>query len=187
MSVLLAVSMLILQGVFVTVFDFTEIEQVEAWTITDDGVMGGVSQGNWYQEDDYVVFDGNVSLDNNGGFSSVRIGFRPVDLSEYDGMALRVRGDGQQYAFGYRDMNNRYDYRLNFETIVSEDGEWEMIYIPFDSVIAKWFGREVPTAAPLDTSQIRGMTLIISDNQEGPFRLEIDSLSLYTETPEHEA
>lgn len=181
MSVLLAMSALVLQGMLVTAFDFSDSEQVEAWGIIDDGVMGGVSQGYWYQEDEYVVFEGNVSLENNGGFSSVRVGFRPVDLSDHDGVVLQVRGDGQQYAFGLSDMASRYDYRLTFETAVSTDDEWETIYIPFDSVIANWFGRQLPTADPLDTSQIRGMNLIISDKQEGPFRLEIASISLYTE------
>lgn len=181
MSVLLAVSALVLQGVLVMAFDFSDSAQVEAWGIIDDGVMGGVSQGYWYQEDDYVVFEGNVSLENNGGFSSVRVGLRPVDLSAFDGVALQVRGDGQKYAFGLRDTASRYDYRATFETTVSADAEWETIYIPFDSLIANWFGRQLPTAAPLDTAQIRGMNLIISDKQEGPFRLEIASISLYTE------
>ena len=181
MSVLLAVTALILQGMFVTAFDFSEVEQVEYWTIVDDGVMGGISQGNWYQEDDHAVFEGNVSLDNNGGFSSVRIGFRPVDLSEFDGIALKVRGDGQKYAFGFRDMNSRYEHRMTFETTLGEEDEWEFIFIPFDNLTTTSFGREVPNAAPLDPSLIRGMTLIISDKQEGSFRLEIDSISLYTE------
>lgn len=115
MSLMLAVSALILQGMLVTVFDFDKIDHVKAWEVTNDGVMGGISQGTWYQEDDYVVFEGDVSLENNGGFSSVRVGFRPVDLSAYDGIVLRVRGDGQKYAFGLSDSNSRYQYRLTLQ------------------------------------------------------------------------
>lgn len=185
MSILLVASAMILQGMLVTAFDFSESRQVDAWVIIDDGVMGGVSQGNWYQEDDeYAVFEGEVSLDNNGGFSSVRVGFRPVDLSAYDGVALQVRGDGQQYALGLSDMNSRLDYRLRFETARSTDDEWETIYIPFDDLIATRFGRQFPDADPLNTSQVRGMNLIISDKQEGSFRLEIANISLYTEVTE---
>ncbi|MEM6281256.1 MAG: CIA30 family protein, partial [Chloroflexota bacterium] len=103
MNILWALGTLILQTTSLVVFDFSEAEQVEVWTIVNDGVMGGISEGAWYQEDDYAVFEGNVSLENNGGFSSVRIGFRGVDISDYDGIALEVRGDGQQYAFGMRD------------------------------------------------------------------------------------
>jgi len=184
MSIILSVSTLILQGMFVTMFDFNEIDQVEAWVVTNDGVMGGISQGTWYQEDDYVVFEGDVSLENNGGFSSVRVGFHPVDLSAYDGIALRVRGDGQNYAFGLSDSNSQYQYRLTFDTTVSEEGEWLTIYIPFDMVTAKRFGRDVPMADPLNISRIQGMNLIISDKQEGPFRLEIESIALYSEATE---
>lgn len=182
MSILLTAGIVILQATMVLIFDFSDLEYVEAWTIVDDGVMGGLSRGNWYQEDDeFAVFEGDVSLENNGGFSSVRVGFRPVDVSEFEGVALQVRGDGQKYAFGLRDMVNRHDYRLPFETTVSADGEWETIYIPFDDLVATWRGRELPDADPLDTSLLRGMTLIISDKQEGEFRLEIASISLYTE------
>lgn len=175
-----------LQVMTVTIFDFSDIEHVNAWGIIDDGVMGGVSQGYWYQEDEYGVFEGNVSLDNNGGFSSLRIGFAPVDFSEFDGIELTVRGDGQKYAFGLRDRDffRSYDYRLTFETTESTDGEWETIYIPFDDVVAMSFGRVVPNAEPLNTSRVRGMTLIISDKQEGAFRLEIASIGLYAETEE---
>lgn len=188
---LLVISALVVQAMLTIVFDFSESEQVDAWTIVDDGVMGGISQGNWYQEDDYVVFEGNVSLENNGGFSSVRVGFRPADLSAHDGIALKVRGDGQTYAFGLRDMNNRYDYRLTFETTPFEeildesdnaDEAWETIYIPFEDLVANFFGQQVPSAAPFDASRARGMTLIISDKQEGEFRLEIASIALYTES-----
>lgn len=178
-----------LQVMTVTVFDFSKLEHVEAWTIVDDGVMGGVSQGSWYQEDDYAVFEGDISLENNGGFSSLRIGFSPVDLSAFDGIELTVRGDGQTYAFGLRDRDffNAYDYRLSFETdeaetIHSTDEDWQTIYIPFEDVVATSFGREVPDAAPLNTSRVRGMTLIISDKQEGTFRLEIAGVALYTES-----
>lgn len=185
MSVLLMMSA-ILSGALIMVFDFSDIEQVEAWEIVNDGVMGGISEGQWYQEDDYVVFDGNISLENNGGFSSVRVWFQPVDLSEYDGVALRVRGDGQRYAFGFRDTHTRYQHRLTFETTVNEDEDWEIIYIPFDSLIATSFGRQMLTADPLDTSQVRGMNFIISDSQEGAFRLEVASISLYVAETEEE-
>ncbi|MEO0565649.1 MAG: CIA30 family protein [Chloroflexota bacterium] len=186
MNILWALGVLMLQTTSLVVFDFSEAEQVEVWTIVNDGVMGGISEGVWYQEDDYAVFEGNVSLENNGGFSSVRIGFRAADLSDYDGIELQVRGDGQQYAFGLRDMNSRYDYRFSFEAPVSEDDEWYTIYIPFDETTATFFGQEYPSAPTFDASLARGMNIIISDGQEGEFRLEIASIGLYAETEDEE-
>ena len=45
------------------------------WRITDDRVMGGRSQGKFeITKQDTMRFSGNLSLENNGGFSSVRSG-----------------------------------------------------------------------------------------------------------------
>ncbi|MEO0564846.1 MAG: CIA30 family protein [Chloroflexota bacterium] len=188
MNAVLAFTTFILQATLVTVFDFSETEAIDAWTVVNDGVMGGVSEGLWYQEDDYAVFEGEISLDNNGGFSSVRLGFRAVDLSGYDGFALTVRGDGQQYAFGIRDVASRYDHRLTFETTavgaeadLDDPATWETIYIPFDDLTPTFFGRENLSAAPLETRGVRGLNLIISDEQVGAFRIEIASIALYSE------
>lgn len=171
---------IVLQAILVTVFDFSELDAVGAWQIVNDDVMGGVSQADWFQEDEYVVFTGDVSLENNGGFASVRVGFRPSDISDYDGVALKVRGDGQTYAFGLRD-RSRFEHRLQFETTLSDADEWETIFIPFEDLTATWFGRDVPNANPYDPSAARGMTLIISDGYEGEFRIEIESIALYQE------
>jgi NADH dehydrogenase [ubiquinone] 1 alpha subcomplex assembly factor 1 len=183
MRTLLALAIMVFQGATttVTVFDFSDVEQVDTWFITDDGVMGGVSQGTWYPEDDYAVFEGEVSLENNGGFSSVRVEFRPVNLSEFDGIELKVRGDGQLYSFNLRDVHSWNSHRLTVEAPVSEDGEWHTIRVPFDELTPTRFGRVISTAPDLDQSRVRSMSILISDYQEGPFRLEIASIALYAE------
>jgi len=192
MAFLLVGLAMVAQVAVLTVFDFDDLDSVRAWTITNDDVMGGISQSDWYQEDDYVVFEGDVSLENNGGFASVRVWFRPVNLSEYDGIVLQVRGDGHTYAFGLRDMTSRYDYRVRFETTdfyaIDEDDvnddeveEWETIYIPFDNTLATFFGNEFPSVGQVNSEGVRGMNIIISDGYEGEFRLEIRSIGLYVE------
>ena len=92
-----------------------------------------------------------------------------------------MRGDGQTYAFGLRDMNSRYDYRYRFETEVIEGDTWQTVYISFEELVATYFGQEYANAAPFDPSITRGMNLIISDKQEGAFRLEIGEMALYRE------
>ena len=43
------------------------------WTIVNDGVMGGVSDGRFrITADQTMEFFGTLSLENNGGFASVR-------------------------------------------------------------------------------------------------------------------
>jgi len=47
---------------------------------------------------------GNITSANNGGFASVRTkNFEPkMDLRGYDGMKIKLRGDGQRYKFMLR-------------------------------------------------------------------------------------
>ncbi len=161
-------------------FDFSNPDHAEWWAITDDGVMGGVSQGQWDTNEAFSVFSGNVSLDNNGGFSSVRAQFSPVDFSTADGIQLMVRGDGQKYSFNLRDVHSWISYRITFETEVMEDeDEWQRILIPFEELAATRFGNPVPTANEIDLTNVWSMSILISDEQEGEFRLELSDLSLY--------
>lgn len=51
--------------------DMTAQEESEYWQAINDNVMGGVSQGNIHFSDNYAVFSGEISLENNGGFTSV--------------------------------------------------------------------------------------------------------------------
>ena len=52
--------------------DFGKIKDSKRWNIINDGVMGGLSEGKTWTTDDSVTFQGTVSLENNGGFSSYR-------------------------------------------------------------------------------------------------------------------
>ncbi len=50
-------------------FDFNSTTNINKWRIIDDGVMGGISSGNFkIDSDGNGVFYGTVSLENNGGF-----------------------------------------------------------------------------------------------------------------------
>ena len=80
-----------------TIIDFSRGDVI--WPHINDGVMGGVSSGAMSAADGYATFRGTVSFDNNGGFSSVRSPAVVRDLSPFDGLVLRVRGDGKRYGF----------------------------------------------------------------------------------------
>jgi NADH dehydrogenase [ubiquinone] 1 alpha subcomplex assembly factor 1 len=54
-------------------FDFNDPEAVHGWHAIDDRVMGGVSRSRLRHDPaGHAVFEGEVSLDRNGGFASVR-------------------------------------------------------------------------------------------------------------------
>ena len=154
------------------IVDFAQPEEVR-WTIVNDGVMGGLSSSDLELTDSgTALFSGFVSLDNNGGFASIRGTFQSMDLSEYEGVKLRVRGDGRVYQLRFR-MDDGVDgvaYMAEFET---RQGEWMEHEIPFESFMPRFRGRVPRGSGPLDPSQIRQVGFLIGDKKEGPFQLEI--------------
>ena len=85
------------------IFDFRGARQIEQWVAVNDTVMGGVSTGQSQVTDQGVlVFFGAVSLENNGGFASIRSRPAEIDLAEFDGLMIRVRGAGPRYGFNVR-------------------------------------------------------------------------------------
>ena len=82
------------------IFDFQKPNALAAWQTVNDGVMGGVSEGNVrITKDKTLEFFGNLSLENNGGFASTRTRAGKLDLSQYDALVFKVRGDGRTYYF----------------------------------------------------------------------------------------
>ena len=79
-------------------FDFTHEDAIGAWVSVNDVVMGGVSNGRLEATGNgTVAFTGFVSLEQGGGFASVRSRPQEHDLGGKSGLQLRVRGDGQRY------------------------------------------------------------------------------------------
>jgi len=155
-----------------TVVDFAEPEAAR-WTLVNDGVMGGRSRSDVeLTGNDTALFSGFLSLENNGGFASVRGRFPTLDLSAYGGVTLRVRGDGRTYQLRFH-MNGSSDgvaYGSEFQT---KAGEWMEVSIPFTRFQPTWRGFRPPGAGPLDPSRIQQITFLIGDKIEAPFQLEI--------------
>jgi monofunctional biosynthetic peptidoglycan transglycosylase len=166
-----------------TLIDFSRGDAT--WPHINDGVMGGVSSGEMSAGDGYATFQGRVSFENNGGFSSVRSPAVVYDLSMYEGLILRVRGDGKRYGFRLR-TDASFDgvsYQVQIEPPV---GEWTEISAPFTDFIPVYRGRVVRDHPPLDPSRIATFGLIIS-RQEGPFRIDVESVSAYPAVEGQEA
>ena len=70
--------------------DFSDADSSE-WRVINDGVMGGISRSGIERTGRQTgMFTGLLSLENNGGFASVRAALGPADLSDWDGIELRV-------------------------------------------------------------------------------------------------
>ena len=144
-----------------------------AWRIIDDGVMGGLSRGEWMTAEGIGVFQGTLSLENNGGFSSVR----SAPLAEAPGGAtafrLRVKGDGRTYQFRARtDANfDGVSYRAEFAT---RKGEWQEIMLPLADFAAVFRGRVLKDLPPLTGKEVVTVGFLLGDKVAGEFRLEVD-------------
>ena len=71
------------------IYDFSQGSEPRGWEVEDDVVMGGRSEGAFsLNQEGNAVFSGNVSLENNGGFSSVQYDFDPIDAVSYTHLTL---------------------------------------------------------------------------------------------------
>jgi len=165
------------------IYEFSQSTDQQQWRRINDTVMGGVSSSSFQTPGNGIaMFEGYVSLENYGGFASVRSQPRFRDLSEWTGLALRVRGDGNSYKLALKlDANlDGIMYQASFPTTA---GEWTEVQLPFASCCAPSFrGRDVPDAPALDPARILQISLMISDKQEGPFQLEIDWIAAYRQS-----
>lgn len=153
--------------------DFSSKPQVsQAWAAVNDTVMGGVSEGRYtLTSDNTLLFRGDLSLDNNGGFASIRTRTTDLNLRGYDAIAVRVKGDGRTYNFDLRTAQPRMasSYRQPLDT---QDGEWIEVRFPIQNFYLTSFGRRV-NAPPLQPEDIASFGFTLSDKDEGPFSLEI--------------
>lgn len=161
--------------------DFTAAGVVERWAPIDDVVMGGVSRSRFEHTPHGAAFTGVVSLENGGGFASVRS--RPDRWPSADAHALRlhVRGDGRRYKLTAR-TDAGFDgvqYQCPFDTQAAlAPDAWQRVELPVGEFVASFRGRRVTGAPPLDPAAIRQFGLMISEKQAGPFRLEIARLEI---------
>ena len=160
-------------------FTHGEFEKLD-WRVVDDGVMGGLSQGKReIGKDGILRFFGTLSLENNGGFSSLRTGTVKMDLSGAQGVVLRVKGDGRSYQLRFSTdaeyRGREMSFQAGFPTV---KGEWTEVKVPFKRFSGTWRGMELPDK-PFDPSKIRRLGLMLADKNEGPFELRADWIRTY--------
>ncbi|GAB5519276.1 MAG: CIA30 family protein [Rhodothermales bacterium] len=156
-------------------FDF-QGQDSPRWTIEDDRVMGGRSQGYVEVEDGVLTFSGEL-VTRGGGFSSTRAQ-RRVDLTGYEGLERRVRGGGRPFEVDVDDGTRSRGREVNRRAAFPTESEWATVRIPFDSLKDTAHGEPVQVA-PLDLSAIVSIGIYIADGQDGPFRLQVDAIHAY--------
>ena len=182
---MLALPLLILMGSFVmaeekplTLFDFTGADAAKDWQTVNDGVMGGVSEGKFQIADKKTLeFFGTLSLENNGGFASVRTKAKTLGLEKGDTVVAKVRGDGREYSMNLYLAKPlmAFSYRA---TVQTKKDEWIEIKLPLEKFEATSFGRVVKDAGPVDSKEVNALGFMVSDKKAGPFKLEVESIKV---------
>lgn len=165
------------QTVMDVIFDFRAAVDIEH-LIVNDGVMGGRSSSRLgFDRAGFAVFEGDLSLENNGGFASVRLAVQEGSMTDASHLVLRVRGDGQRYQARLR-RGRSWDgvaYASSFET---RAGEWVAVELSLESFEPSFRGSRPRGAQPLDPAEVGQVGIMLTDKQEGPFRLEIEWIAM---------
>lgn len=161
-----------------TLINFDNSAQEPRWVAVNDGVMGGRSSGGPEVANGLLKFNGELSLQNNGGFSSVRSVGRDFDFSDAATMVLRVRGDGRRYQLRLATDANYRGMSISFGAeFGTESGQWSEVRVPLESLQPTVRGSTVKGAV-LDPARVREIGLLIADKREGAFALEVDWIAV---------
>ena len=182
------------------VLRFSSEEDLSRWRRLDDTIMGGRSSSSWsltMGERGEAVgrWAGEMVLEG-GGFCGCRCDGLSLDLGAYDGLALRVKGDGQRLKLNLKTARNDGRSESTYQAVLDpaaagiEPGEWGVLRVRWQEFVAVLRQNEEEGAPPLDPTTIRSMGLVWSrfefnglPNYEsctgGAFALEIESVSAF--------
>ncbi len=159
--------------------DLSEASALEQWKVVTDNVMGGLSTGAiGHASGNTALFSGAVSLENNGGFASMRYGGQLSSLVGFSGFKLSVEGDGKTYQFRAhtKSAERGHAFKHDFATTPGEDLE---IDLPFADFILSAHGQLKPEAGKLDPADIHQLSFLIAGGQAGEFALKIRRIEAY--------
>ena len=157
------------------IVDFGQDSKLKGWEVEDDVVMGGRSEGAFsLNQEGNALFSGNVSLENNGGFSSVQYDFDTIDVTQYSTVVIRLKGDGKRYQFIVTaDQTDQNYYVYEFQT----GNDWQTVKVPLAEMYPASRGErlDIPDYPGRTMAQVR---FLIASKQPESFSLEIDKIWL---------
>jgi NADH dehydrogenase [ubiquinone] 1 alpha subcomplex assembly factor 1 len=158
------------------IFDFNKNSDIQNWNIVDDVVMGGKSVGNFSLSDaGFGLFQGELSLENNGGFSSVCYQFKTLKVNKYSSIIIKLKGDGKDYQFRIKDkLSNYYSYIQPFKT----SGEWQDIEISLKDMYPSFRGKQLDLPN-FSNDYIEQVVFLIGNKKPEKFELLIDKIELH--------
>jgi len=156
-------------------FDFNENTDIKNWIIVNDDVMGGKSSGTFTLDTNgNGVFKGSISLENYGGFSSVRYRFDKKTVKGYTKMRIKLKGDGKKYQLRVKTKTkDYYSYVASFET----NGAWQEIEITLKDMYPSFRGRRL-NKPNFSSDGIEEIALLIGNKKKENFKLLLDNIKL---------
>ncbi|MDC0571608.1 CIA30 family protein [Flavobacteriaceae bacterium] len=157
------------------IFEFDKSCNINAWQVVDDVVMGGKSNSEiLLNENENGFFKGNVSIENNGGFSSIRLNVNKIETTSHKTISLKLKGDGSEFQFRVkRSKYERHSYIFNFKTT----GKWETIEIPLEEMIPSFRGFKLDISN-FNQDEIQQIGFLKASKKNTPFQLEIRYIHL---------
>lgn len=167
---------------------FKTNKDLKAWKSINDGVMGGLSEGRpFLGKDKSLNFKGALSLENNGGFSSICTEGKDHDFSGWDGLVIRVKGEGRSYQLTLQDdrryLGGAFAFWADFTT---EKDKWKTLYIPFQKFYPTSFGQRLPLLKAR-LNRITSIGFMLYDKLGGPFHLKVKWIKVYKKTKKERA
>ena len=157
-----------------TLADFTDPSSVDAWYVQNDTVMGGVSSSELSWNDGDLLFSGNLSTDNNGGFTSMRGPVVPfIPASGLTAISVVAQGDGRTYLMQIRTDTDSYIQRFTPVETMSET-----LLALTDFTATDWRLSPIPDRPPLVSEAVRQVAVYLVDKQVGEFVLRLRSISM---------
>jgi len=156
-------------------FNFDTTANISSWTITNDVVMGGKTASTFtLNTDGHGMFSGHVSLENNGGFASVRYQFPKIAVTPKTKIKIRLKGDGKDYKFRVKHtQENYYSYNMQFTT----SGVWQEVIIPLKDLYPVFRGKKL-NEPNFDHNEIAQIVFLIGNKKNEDFALLIDYIEV---------
>ena len=159
-----------------TSFDFGKSKCGSDWQIVNDGVMGGKSQSSAVLTDSSILFKGYISLENNGGFASLRGPFATMDLQNSKQIKIKYKSKGQLLSITLA--NSRLWYKpFGKFTLDSTGNEWRIAVVKLNNFKEFAYGSSTGKSIGKNfISTIKRVGFIVNNKIQGGFEIEVDYL-----------
>lgn len=157
------------------IFQFTNTCILDHWNIVNDAVMGGKSYATLkVNPKGNGSFKGHVSLENNGGFSSVKHRFNPIETGKYSRIILKIKGDGKTYQFRMKNKStDRHSYITHFNT----EEDWQVIELALSDMYPSFRGNKLDLPN-YNCKSFEEISFLIANKKNEGFELEISTISI---------